>query len=118
MLKIMHDARDPRLQLLVADILRSQLGGNDENRRAIFKLVQDFHVLRVLFPRISPEDFKSSGYAACFPLLSAPDDGDKDAKAHTEIKGGEKKGPDGKLLPPVRSYFDICVVFFTVVMCA
>src|SRR5688572_7708213 len=92
LLKILHDCNNPKLQLVIGDVLRTQLGSSDENRKAIFKIVQDAQMLQLLFPGVNSDEFKAnagSAAAACFPLLSGYDTDNKspDAKSDKQTQG-------------------------------
>jgi hypothetical protein len=68
-LKIFHEAQDFDLQVLIAEILRDQLGPHEENRKELIRIVSDIDVLISLLPDLDMEDLKSANVnqTMCFP---------------------------------------------------
>jgi hypothetical protein len=46
----------------IGDVLRHQLGHVDDNRRTLWKYLQDMDLLVLLYPDSDPDDFKATGY--------------------------------------------------------
>jgi len=67
LLHIFHSCNSLDLQITIADILRTQLGETDDNRRTLFKLVADIDLAKALFPTADPDELKSRLTATCFP---------------------------------------------------
>eukprot|EP00475_Leptophrys_vorax_P008219 TRINITY_DN15296_c0_g2_i3.p1 TRINITY_DN15296_c0_g2~~TRINITY_DN15296_c0_g2_i3.p1 ORF type:complete len:788 (-),score=207.61 TRINITY_DN15296_c0_g2_i3:2586-4949(-) len=68
-LKIFHEAQDFDLQILIAEILRDQLGPHEENRKELIRIIGDVEVLVPLLPDLDMEDLKSANVnqTICFP---------------------------------------------------
>jgi len=99
MLKILHECHDVRLQLLIVDVLRSQLGAHEENRRMFLKIMQDHHVIRLLFPHMSVEDLVGRGWAGCFPSPSTPDEEKKSLDLVSSSADGQSSIGEAQMVP-------------------
>jgi len=76
LLMLFHVCGDTDLQTAIGDILRNQLGQNDDNRRTMSKILQDAHVISLLCPSVEQDEIKqynvqttdSSGNSVSWPF--------------------------------------------------
>jgi uncharacterized C2H2 Zn-finger protein len=107
MLKLFLECRDVRMQMVIADILRAQLGTHEENRRALTKIVQDVAILRHMF-HVAAEDLKgNAAAAACFPMFN---DEETDTKVSTPSRGSAPSGGLAGALPPGHTLSSMMIV--------
>ncbi len=67
-LKIFLETNDFALKVLLAEVLREQLGEHEENKRELIKVIFDLETLILLFRDIDAEDFQAANInqASCF----------------------------------------------------
>jgi len=93
------------LQVAIADILRTQLGETDDNRRTLFKIVADIDLAKALFPTADPDELKSRITATCFPYPPL--------EPQEEQKQDEKKIPIESSAPLDRSIEQLVLWYFS-----